>query len=908
MRTKFSTIVVACLILVQIAHAQLNTLYQFPVTNPGSNPMYSQPVFDGTWLYGTTSLGGVYNGGVIFKVMPDGSNYTVLTNFGTTNSGAFPYGSLIISNNTLYGMTFGDGGENGTIFKINTDGTNFTKLADFDGTAHGRNPYGSLTISNNTLYGMTVGGGSNGMGVIFKINTDGSGFTKLADFDGTAHGSNPRGSLSISGNTLYGMTAYGGSNNFGVVFSINTDGTGFTKLADFDGAAHGKKPYGSLTILNNTLYGTTCYGGTNDMGVVFKINTDGTDFTGLANFDGTAHGQNPYSTLTEQDNILYGTAIGGGVNGLGTIFKINTDGTGFTKLSDFDGTNHGSYPYSLALLGNTMYGFTENGGIEDFGAIVKINTDGTGFTKIVDLNIVPCGNDIQASVVRSGNLLYGVAYSGGANNLGTIYKINTDGTGFTRLADFDGLTHGSHPRGSLTISGNILYGMTSAGGTKGTGVIFKINADGTNFTKLTDFDRDKGRIPYGSLTLSGSVLYGMTSNGGTNDFGTIFKINTDGTNFTKLADFDGADHGSYPYGSLTLSGNVLYGTTSNGGTNHQGVIFKINTDGTAFTKLADFDTDHGIYPNESLIISGNTLYGITPHGGTNNFGTIYKINTDGTGFTKLIDFNNQTSGAYPQGTLAINGSILYGATMSGGTVGYGTLFKVNTNGTGFAKLVDFNTANGSRPCYGSLEVQTTTAGVVLYGTTELGGSAGAGTIFSYTIPSTPSPVPTISWFTPTTATKGTTVTIVGTNFTGATSVSFGGIPAASFSVLSAYGITAVVASGASGNVSVTTPYGTATLGGFYISQVSGVQDNMYSGIKAYPNPVSSTLTVENIHSTGKWLLISIEGKVVSSGFIDNNLQSVSIPMENYRTGSYIFILFSSSGKEFFRTKIEKTEN
>jgi uncharacterized repeat protein (TIGR03803 family) len=108
------------------------------------------------------------------------------------------------------------------------------------------------------------------MGVIFKINTDGSGFIKLADFDGTGHGSKPRGSLTISGTTLYGMTAYGGSNNFGVVFSISTDGTGFTKLADFDGAAHGKKPYSSLTILNNTLYGTTCNGGTNDMGLYSK--------------------------------------------------------------------------------------------------------------------------------------------------------------------------------------------------------------------------------------------------------------------------------------------------------------------------------------------------------------------------------------------------------------------------------------------------------------------------------------------------------------------------------------------------------------------------------------------------------------------------------------------------------------
>jgi uncharacterized repeat protein (TIGR03803 family) len=139
-------------------------------------------------------------------------------------NGRYPYGSLTLSGSTLYGMTYYGGDDDlGVVFKIETDGTGFSLLHEFAGGANdGRYPYGSLTLSGSTLYGMTYhGGGVDDLGVVFKIETDGTGFSLLHEFAGEPDdGAGPRGSLTLSGSTLYGMTPGGGDNSDGVIFSV----------------------------------------------------------------------------------------------------------------------------------------------------------------------------------------------------------------------------------------------------------------------------------------------------------------------------------------------------------------------------------------------------------------------------------------------------------------------------------------------------------------------------------------------------------------------------------------------------------------------------------------------------------------------------------------------------------------
>jgi len=163
----------------------------------------------------------------------------------------------------------------GTVFKMNTDGTGFTLLRKFAGGANdGREPRCTLTLSGTTLYGTTLFGGDGNRGTVFKMNTDGTGFTLLHEFAGGVNdGRNPYGDLTLVGSMLYGMTYAGGDSNYGTLFALNVDGTGFELLHEFAGGVDdGRNPYGSLTLVGSTLYGMTGYGGDSDRGVVFSLN------------------------------------------------------------------------------------------------------------------------------------------------------------------------------------------------------------------------------------------------------------------------------------------------------------------------------------------------------------------------------------------------------------------------------------------------------------------------------------------------------------------------------------------------------------------------------------------------------------------------------------------------------------
>jgi uncharacterized repeat protein (TIGR03803 family) len=167
---------------------------------------------------------------------------------------------------------------------------------------------------------------------------------------------------------------------------------------------------------------------------------------------------------------------------------------------------------------------------------------------------------------------------GGSSDRGTIFKINTDGTGFNVLHNFTGGSgDGEYPySGFLALSGSTLYGMTQLGGSTNEGTVFKIDTDGSNFSLLLSLNSTTGTYPYDSVILSGSTLYGMASVDGSSGGGTLFQINTDGSGFSLLHEFSGgASDGRLPFGGLTLSGSTLYGTTFVGGSSDYGTVFSL---------------------------------------------------------------------------------------------------------------------------------------------------------------------------------------------------------------------------------------------------------------------------------------------------------------------------------------------
>ena len=754
-------IAVFSIMLATVAHAQINVLHEFSgATNDGARPIYSTPIVHNGYLYGMTSEGGKPVGpgyGVIYRIGIDGTGYTNIHNFeGWPEEGNRPEGSLTRDGDTLYGMTAhgGTGLGGGLIFKIKTNGSGFTNLYCFEVFgSDGKNPRGDLTLVDDFLYGMTQVGGQ-GTGVVFRVKTDGTGYINLHEFvGGTNDGARPHGSLAYSEGVLYGMTRSGGSNDMGVIFSVNTNGSGFTTLYILGNGSDGARPYGKLAIAGRHLYGLTQAGGDNWNGALFKIQTDGSYYMNLHSFTiSPSDGAFPYGSVTLSGNILYGMTSYAGLSNGGMVFKYKlgqTIGDKYEVLDGFTGANGYSPQSSLGKSGNTLYGMTYAGGSNNMGVIFSLEIDEPfiqNYTFIGgdDSGRAPWSTDpvigdtaLYGMTEGNGFSLYGMTKEAGISNKGVVFRMNMDGTGYSNLYAFiGGITDGSYPLGSLALSNSTLFGLTEYGGNNDCGTAFKINTDGTGYGLLHEFSLDalNGANPCGSLTLSGNSLYGTTLQGGTSNSGTVFRMNANGTGYTNLHAFTGGTtDGSSPWGNVTLSTGMLYGMSISGGADDKGVVFKMNTDGSGYSLLHEFagGVADGATPYGSLTLSGSLLYGMTRNGGTSDKGVVFKINTDGTGYSNLHMFTGGTEdGSMPYGSLVLWGNTLFGMTSEGGLGDLGCAFEMTTDGTGFQILRDFVGGEDGASPHGGLALW----GATLYGLTTYGGSSDCGTAFEYLIP------------------------------------------------------------------------------------------------------------------------------------------------------------------------------
>ena len=371
----------------------------------------------------------------------------------------------------------------GALIWTNASAATFTNLYIFspDQFGSGPNPQATnddgvspngLVISGGTLYGTAAGGGTFGYGVLFRVDTDGQHFTNLFNFDLGAFdpqtvtypgstGDTPNPGLLLVGNTLYGTTFYGGVFDAGTVFKINTDGSGFAVVESF-AFTNGQSPSSGLTLYSNALYGTTTGGGANQSGTVFRVDLGDMSFAKIFDFTDTAE---PYGGLVVSSNALYGFARFGS-SGNGFVYRLGVAG-GFSHVFDFDGTT-ASRPYSTpTLLGNTLFGVSFQGGIYGGGNVFRVDTDGQHFTNLFNFpaqsgsNTNGANPDDLAGMVLSGNVLYGTTSVSGSGGQGTVFQLNTDGSGFKVLHAFQ-YSDGADPE-SLALSGGTLYGMTSYG-------------------------------------------------------------------------------------------------------------------------------------------------------------------------------------------------------------------------------------------------------------------------------------------------------------------------------------------------------------------------------------------------------------------------------------------------------------
>jgi uncharacterized repeat protein (TIGR03803 family) len=445
------------------------------------------------------------------------------------------------------------------------------------------------------------------------------------------------------------------------------------------------------------------------------------------------------------------------------------------------------------------------------------------------------GGDPSASLLQgTDGYLYGTTYSGGSTEeyfLGTAFKIAPNGS-FVTLHSFCSVyvnsicEDGAAPSGSLleTVDGNV-YGTTQGGGPSSAGIVFKLTPGGvltTLYAFCTLPDCKDGRTPgYGLIQAKDGSFYGTTLAGG-NGYGTVFKITPAGALTTLYSFCSRTDcpDGSDPEALVQAADGDFYGTTYGGGSQGAGTIFKMTAVGkltTLYSFCFESNCADGASPSSTLVQSSDgDFYGTTSGGGLSDFcadncGTIFRITPDGT-LTTLYDFCAQTGctdGETPNGALvlATDGNF-YGTTEKGGDSGGGTVFKITPEGmrtTLYSFCPRLGCSDGDDPAAGL--VQDTNG--QFYGTASAGGpgvfcgSSGCGTVFALSAGLRPFVLTQ-----PESAAVGKPVNVLGTNLTGATSVTFNGI-AATFTVESGSLIRATVPTGATtGLVQVVTPGGT----------------------------------------------------------------------------------------------------
>jgi uncharacterized repeat protein (TIGR03803 family) len=352
-------------------------------------------------FYGTTTKGGSGGRGTVFKLNPDGTDYTVLYHFTLSDYG--PASGLIQgSDGAFYGMTARDswGRDGGSVYKLNLDGTGFTILHRFRGSGYDNGGTLARLVqgTDGVLYGTTYDGGRSGAGSAFKLNLDGTGYTVLHHFtpwNGGAH--HPMGGLLEGADgALYGTTLAGGDNDGGTVFKLNRDGTGYAVLHHFAARDDGYAPKsGLLEGPDGVLFGTTKRSADPSYGTVFRIHSSGRGHAILHAFAGESYdGRSPAGGLVRgADGALYGTTRSGGRNDSGTVFQLNPDGTGYTILHDFDQSDGGGFWPEDDLVQGTdgaFYGTTTRGGDMDLGTIFRIEANRVPSLLCASLAVLPC--------------------------------------------------------------------------------------------------------------------------------------------------------------------------------------------------------------------------------------------------------------------------------------------------------------------------------------------------------------------------------------------------------------------------------------------------------------------------------------------------------------------------------------
>jgi len=798
-------------------------IHNFGAPGDGANSVAGLVMDAAGNLYGTTVYGGSDNSGTAFEMSPGaGGTWTesVIHNFSLNGTdGTLPQAGLTFdTQGNLYGTAYGGGsnpyyGGLGAVFELSpAGGGNWSEgvIYSFDAVPGiGDYPFDSVTLdSAGNLY-CTASSGLYAFGQVLRLTPGPNGWTEttLYYFGDTPDGWDPYGGVvfDTQGN-LYGTTSTGGAESAdfglgGTVYEIPNLVTPNPTFSPASGSYSGTK----MVTISDTIVGTTIY---------YSIN-------------GGAYSKYSAEIEVSESETIEAIAIAGTLPQSQTVTADYQIGT-TTATPEFwppEGTYSEAQSVTImdAAPGATIY-YTTNGvppttsSTKYTGPITVSSTEtieaiavASGYANspvasgiyTITPPIIPQEGVLYSFVSTPGDgddpvggltwdaqgNLYGVDYSYGGNNVGTVFKL-VPGAGGTWSESViytfgTNANDGNHPEGPLVFDskGN-LYGTTYSGGTLDDGTVFELTPTKSgpwtetilyNFGYITN----DGINPEAGLIIdSAGNLYGTTngggaySSGGANPGGTVFELSPNGTsNWTEtiLHSFDylNTSDGYYPQAPVVFdSKGNLYGTTTDGGSAQDsqggGTVFELSPNGTttwketilrSFGGCTEFCSD-GYLPLGGVVLDAvGNVYGTTSAGGPNGFGAdgiVFELSpgSGGTWTEKVIhNFgSNETDGTTPKGGLVFDGTgNLYGTTFSGGTANQGTVFELTPETVGpwreivlhsfLGYLFDGSDSDGSGPS----GVLIRDSANNLYGETTGGGAIDFGTVFEVGAVSTASP-------------------------------------------------------------------------------------------------------------------------------------------------------------------------
>ena len=636
--------------------------YQLLWSFKGPDGAYGRELIQGadSKLYGISLLGGFPGAGTAFVFDPSAA-LVVLHNFEPTDASSSYGASGLVqaSDGQFYGLIFGGGSQDlGSLFRLSPSG-DFSILHDFQGP-DGALPLGALVqASDGYLYGTTTGGGFGA--TIFRADLSGI-VTPIHSFS-ALEANPPSGTLveGLDGN-LYGTALGGGSGGGGTIYRCDKSGN-VTLLYNFPSPDGSTSPNPGLTrAADGSFYGTTEFGGPLGGGTVFQITPLG-DLTTLASFpNDPAQIGHPVATVTlAADGSLWGTAADGGFDYAGGVFRIPLPDTQVQVLHE-NGTDVSTFPVGVLTqtADGTLWGRAGGGSL---GHGTLFNLSGGPLRPVLVHDFLGTDgdgpNDLRAGT--DGNL-YGTTAHQGPNGQGTVFRIDAASLALTTLHAFGG-SDGADPEAGMTqaADGNF-YGTTEAGGANGLGTLFRLDAKG-GVTTLADLGPDPQPSQPAAPLLQGSDgnLYTTSFGGGSASFGTVVRSDLSG-GLTTLHSFDPKVGDYASTGLVQANDGNFYGATSSNFT--PGTIYRIDSSGTSAT-IHSF-VGPGQPQSTPVQASDGKLYGTTSSGAT-----VYRVDLSGENFETVRDFGGIAIG----GLFRASDDMLYGTATGGNFSGGGLVFR-----------------------------------------------------------------------------------------------------------------------------------------------------------------------------------------------------------------------------------------